>query len=111
MELARLVGQHVDIEVEVTERDPNALARIVEQIDAVAVLADVYRGDLAELRRAVAPVPVLRPLFERRPRYAPGVGIRGSFPGPFFGVRRVFTVFFGRRGCRHGWDGCAQGGT
>jgi hypothetical protein len=35
MEFARLVGHHVDIEVEVTERDPEALARIVEQIGAV----------------------------------------------------------------------------
>jgi hypothetical protein len=66
-ELSRLAGRAVVIEVETVARAPDEVARIVRDIGAVAVLVDSFRGDLQDLRSAVAPVPVLRPLFERRP--------------------------------------------
>jgi hypothetical protein len=66
-EMLRLVGRPVEIGVELRVRVPDELALVVRSVKAMAVLADSYSGDLQALRVAVAPVPVLRPLLERRP--------------------------------------------
>jgi hypothetical protein len=66
-ELTRLIGRAVVIKRAVPGGDPISIADRARQVDAVAVIVDSYRGDLDELRRALAPVPVLRSLFERRP--------------------------------------------
>jgi hypothetical protein len=66
-ELARPFAQPVEIEVTAVTHTPADLAQLVRDMRAIAVLADSFRGDLQELRKAVAPVPVLRPCFARRP--------------------------------------------
>jgi hypothetical protein len=66
-ELARIFAQPVEIETSTELHMPAAVAQLVRDMHAISVLADSFRGDLQELRRAVAPVPVLRPQFERRP--------------------------------------------
>jgi hypothetical protein len=65
-ELTRLCGGQVTIVSETVVRDPDGVASEVCRLGAIAVLADSFRGDLAALRLAVAPVPVLRPLRQRR---------------------------------------------
>jgi hypothetical protein len=65
-ELARLVGQPATIELELTVRTPSGIAHLAQEMGAVAVLVDSYRGDLEALRLALAPVPLLRPMFDLR---------------------------------------------
>jgi hypothetical protein len=63
--LERLAGKPVIIHLTATVKADD-VAELVRRLDAVAVLADSFRGDVEELCDAVAPVPVLRPIFERR---------------------------------------------
>jgi hypothetical protein len=72
LELARLFGEPVRIEVVKFVWDPTVVAGLVAAKGAVALAVDVHRpgatpADLEELRLAVAPVPVLRPVLARRP--------------------------------------------
>jgi hypothetical protein len=66
-ELLRLFGADVEVVLLVRATDARAVAQAAAEHGVRAVLAEVFRGDLAELRQLVAPVPVLRPMFERRP--------------------------------------------
>ena len=67
-ELRRLFSEGVRVETLTGLRTAAAVAAAVEELGAVAVLADVYRTSaLEELRQALAPVPVLRPILEPRP--------------------------------------------
>jgi hypothetical protein len=63
--MERLLGEPVVILLTATVK-PGDVAELVRRFDAVAVLADSFRGDVQELCDDVAPVPVLRPIFERR---------------------------------------------
>jgi hypothetical protein len=73
-ELQRIFTTDVHVETIVGLRSSTAVLAAVEQLGAVAVLADLYPvEDLEELRVALEPVPVLRPV--RTPR--PGVHAGG----------------------------------
>jgi hypothetical protein len=74
-ELSRLFGRAVHVEVLLREFDPRVVAARAQEVGAHAVLADVFRGDLAELVRLVAPSPVLRPVFVRQPGQHSGVPV------------------------------------
>ena len=66
VELTRLFDGPVTLDPQIGRRSPDEVAMLVRQKAATAVLAESYPGDLEALRRAVAPVPVLRPMRERR---------------------------------------------
>ena len=59
-ELIRLLAAHPRFELAYVSSRELVGQRLADHNDA-------YRGDLQALRRSVAPVPVLRPMFERRP--------------------------------------------
>jgi hypothetical protein len=65
-ELSRLFGEQVNVVVAIRQVDPAAVARQAAELGARAILVDVFRGDVCELRALVLPVPVLRPLFGPR---------------------------------------------
>jgi hypothetical protein len=71
-ELMRLFGSPVEVGVAVRQIDPVSVARAVHELGARAVLAESFRGDLGALAQAIDPVPVLRPMFTRRPGHHAG---------------------------------------
>jgi hypothetical protein len=73
--LSRLFGRAVEVKVLLRETDPSVVAAQAREIRALVVLADVFRGDLPELVELLAPVPLLRPVFERQPGLHPGVPV------------------------------------
>jgi hypothetical protein len=74
-ELSRLFGTAVHVEVLLREFDPWVVEAQAQEVGARAVLADVFCGDLTELVRLVAPVPVLRPVFVPEPGQHRGVPV------------------------------------
>ena len=74
-ELSRLFGRAVEVQVLLRETDPSVVAAQAREVGAQAVLADVFRGDLSVLVQLLAPVPLLRPVFERKPGLHAGVPV------------------------------------